>query len=110
MGFLDALKRILGGGTSSSSEGADPYGLWFYFRCGRCGSVVRVRADRRNDLNRDEEGPGTYLLRKDVMDNTCFQLMQAELWLDASYNVVSADVTGGTLISREDYEAAGQRV
>jgi len=108
MGFIDALRRILGGGSSESTSSADPYGLWYHFRCDRCGSVVRIRADRRNDLNR-EEGAGTYVLRKDVMDNTCFQLMHAEIWLDEGYNVVTADVSGGKLISQEEYEQATQK-
>lgn len=106
MGFLDKLKRLLGGGSSgrSSVEG-DARGLWFYFRCKRCGSAVAVRVDRLNDLNR-EEGAGVFLLRKDVMDNKCFQLMTAEIWLDENYNVVTSEINGGELISREEYEAA----
>ena len=105
MGFLDKLKQLLGGSSSGTGISGDPYGLWFHFRCDKCGSVVRIRADRRNDLNR-EEGPGTYLLRKDVMDNKCFQLMSANIWLDDRHNVVSAEVHGGELISQEEYEAA----
>jgi hypothetical protein len=108
MGFIDALRRIFRGGSSESASSADPYGLWYHFRCGRCGSVVRIRADRRNDLNR-EDGPGTYVLRKDVMDNTCFQLMHAEIWLDDNHNVVSSEVSGGKLISQEEYEQAAER-
>jgi len=103
MGFLDKIKSFLAGAPSGAP--GDPYGIWFHFRCGKCGEVVRVRADRRNDLNR-EAGPGTFLLRKEVMDNSCFQLMHAEIWLDGSYNVVTAEVSGGELISKEEYEAA----
>jgi len=118
MGFLAKLKRFFASPPSSagtaSSRGApssrggtgDPDGLWFHFRCSRCGSPVRVRANRRNDLSRDEEGPGALLWRKDVMDNKCFQLMHAEIWLDASYDVVDSTVTGGQLITAEEYEAA----
>ena len=106
MGFLDKIRSFFAGAPSPSA--GDPYGIWFHFRCGKCGGVVRVRADRRNDLNR-EEGPGTFLLRKDVMDNSCYQLMHAAIWLDGSYNVVAADVSGGELISKEEYEAARQR-
>lgn len=105
MGFLDTLRRLFTG-TPSGTQG-DPYGLWFHFRCDQCGGVVRIRVDRRNDLNR-EEGPGTFLLRKEVMDNSCFQLMHASIWLDSRYEVVSADVSGGELISKEEYEAAQQ--
>jgi len=104
MGFLDKLRRLLGTASASSATLADPHGLWFHFRCTKCGSLVRIRADRRNDLNRSE-GPGTFLLRKEVMDSKCFQLISAEIWLDASYNVVSAEVNGGELISKEEYEA-----
>ena len=104
MGFLDKLKGLLRGGASPRAP-ADPYGLRFYFKCNKCGDVVRIRVDRRNDLNR-EAGPGTFLLRKEVMDNKCFQLMGVVIWLDSSYNVVTADVSGGELISEEEYHAA----
>ncbi len=108
MGFMNTLRHIFGGGSSGSTGSGDPYGLWYHFRCDRCGSVVRIRADRRNDLNR-EEGPATYILRKDVMDNTCFQLMHAELWLGDSYSVVTADVSGGKLITQDEYEQAAEK-
>jgi len=104
MSFLSRLWRAIAGAPTSGT-GGDPYGIWFHFRCNRCGSAVRIRADRRNDLNR-EEGPGTFLLRKDVMDNKCFQLMPTEIWLDESYRVVSAEVSGGKLITQEEYDAA----
>jgi len=103
MGFWDKIRGLFAGAPSESA--GDPYGIWLHFRCGKCGDVVRVRADRRNDLNR-EEGPGTFLLRKEVMDNSCFQLMKAEVWLDGNYNVVVAEVSGGELISEEEYQAA----
>jgi hypothetical protein len=108
MGFLDGLRKVFGGGAGSEGGGAngDPYGLWFHFRCGKCGTPVRIRVDRRNDLNREEGGQGTFLLRKDVMDDKCFQLMHAEVWLDSGYNVVAADVSGGEMISQEEYQEA----
>jgi hypothetical protein len=104
MGFLDKLKQMFAGGPPSSQ--GDPYGTWFHFRCGRCGAVVRMRADRRNDFNREDEGPGALLLRKEVMDNKCYQIMRAEIWLDEGGRVVSSEVSGGKLITQEEYEAA----
>lgn len=103
MGFWSTLKRLFAGPPASAQ--GDPYGVWFHFRCQRCGSVVRIRADRRNDFNADE-GPGALVLRKDVMDNKCFRLMPAEIWLDADLRVTTAEVKGGELITREEYEAA----
>ena len=109
MGLFEKLRKSLGGserrsGGSSASSG-DPNGIWFYFRCKKCGTPVRVRVDRRSDLN-PEDGPATYVVRKDVMDSKCFQLIKAEIWLDTTYSVVQADVRGGTLISEEEYQAA----
>ena len=104
MGFLDKLKGLFAGSPSSSGH-SDPNGLLFHFRCQNCKSLVRIRVDKRNDLNR-EDGPGTFLLRKEIMDDKCFRLMAAEIWLDKSYRVVTADVTGGELVPQEEYEAS----
>jgi len=46
------------------------------------------------------------LLRKEIMDSKCFQIMSAEIWLDSNYQVVTADVANGELISEEEYEEA----
>jgi len=109
MGFLDKLRKALAGDatktrSSAPSGGGDPNGILFYFRCNKCGTPVRVRVDRRNDLN-SEDGPATYVVRKDIMDSKCFQMMRAELWLDTTYTVVQADVRGGSLITEEEYKA-----
>ncbi len=118
MGFWEKLRAFFGGQAAGEkkpraprTQPTDPDALWLHFRCKRCGSVVRVRAHKRNDLNRIEEEealPGVFVLHKDVMDNKCFQLMHADIYFDASYQVVSADVQGGELISQEEYEAAQQ--
>ncbi len=111
MAFWDAVKRVLGlgsgraGGSSSASGGGDPDGVYLYCRCKNCGEAVAVRLNKRNDLSREEGGPGTFFVRKEVMDNRCFRLMQAEAWFDDSYRVVTADIEGGTLLTREEYEA-----
>jgi hypothetical protein len=110
MGIWATIKNLLAMPAGPAAPADDPNGVWFHFSCDRCGSVVRVRADRRNDFNRAESGsgPSDLLLRKEVMDNKCFQLMHAEIWTDGSYQAVHADVTGGKLITAEEYEAAMQ--
>jgi hypothetical protein len=111
MGFLDKLRTHLLGRPrvgASSSPGGDPDALWLHFRCNKCGSTVRVRAHRRNDVNQVDEGPGDYMLRKEVMDNKCFQLIRADVYLDASRRIVTAHVEGGELITAEEYQALQQ--
>lgn len=109
MAFLDKLRKAFSAGEpkpkSSTAPAGDPNGIMFYFRCNKCGSLVKVRVDRRSDLN-PEDGPAYYVVRKDVMDSKCFQLMKAEIWLDTSYTVVQSDVRGGVLISEAEYQAA----
>jgi hypothetical protein len=109
MGLIEKLRKSLGGnerkpGGPPAGSG-DPNGIWFYFRCKKCSTPVRVRVDRRSDLN-PEDGPAAYVVRKDVMDSKCFQLIKAEIWLDTAYSVVQADIRGGSLISEEEYLAA----
>ena len=105
MGFWQTFKSFFTAPGSVSSAGQDAHGVFYHFRCDRCGSVVRVRADRRNDFNRFDAGvgPTTLLLRKDVMDDKCYQLMRAEIWVDGSYAPVSTTVSGGKLISEQEY-------
>lgn len=120
MGLWERFRAIFGGQAAGQEKPKaprtpppDPDALWLHFRCSRCGSMVRVRAHKRNDLNRIEEEndlPGAFVLHKDVMDNKCFQLMHADIYFDASYQVVAAEVQGGELVSQEEYEAAQRSV
>jgi hypothetical protein len=107
---MDFLKRawqtVVGAAGGGVVADSDPNGVWFHFRCKRCGTVVRVRANKAADFNYEEGGPGARRFAKEVMDSKCFQLMRAEIWLDGSYSVVAAEVQGGELISLDEYEAA----
>ena len=100
MGFLKKLTdALLGGGDAS-----DPYGIHFYVQCDRCGAVVHARADRRNELSRQYEGEATYIWRKGLIDDRCFQMMEAEVQFDSRHQIVSQEITGGCFITQEEYE------
>lgn len=99
MSFLKRLGSLFGG----QEENADV--IWLYVRCQRCGTVVRVRVDCRYDLNPDETGSG-YTLVKEIMDDRCYQLMRAEIHLDENKRIDSSEISGGTFITEEEYEAA----
>ena len=90
MGFLG---KLLGKPIEDSA-------LWLYVRCNKCGARARVRVSLANDLSMEEDG---YILRKEIMDNRCFQLMHAELRFDERRRVISRMVTGGEFISAEEW-------
>jgi hypothetical protein len=87
-----------------SKEGqGDPDGLYFYVQCDRCGERLRIRADKRHDLTRDQE-LGGYVWNKEIMDGRCFQLMYAHVVLDQAFSVQSQSIEGqGHFISQEEY-------
>jgi len=95
MGFLDKL----------FGQYKDKGVLWLYVRCGKCGAQVRVRINLHNDLSVADEGG--YILRKEIVDDQCFQLMRAELRFDNQKNLISRTVAGGEFITEEEY-IAGQ--
>jgi hypothetical protein len=96
MGFLD---RLFG---RSLEKGV----LWLYVRCDKCGAKVRVRVNLYNDLSLTDDGG--YILRKEIMDNQCYQLMHAELRFDGGRRVTSRDVSGGEFITKEEYESTDE--
>jgi len=93
MGFLD---RLLG-------RSGDKSVLWLYVRCSRCGAKVCVRVNLFNDLSITENGG--YILRKEILDNKCFQLMRAELRFDSKRRLISRDIDEGEFITEAEYEA-----
>lgn len=98
MGFL---KRLLGG-----EKGDKPYvderGIYFYAQCDKCGSLVRVRADKQYDLEQDDSG---YVWHKTLVDSKCFQRMQAVVQLDSNYQVTSQELSNGRFITQAEYDA-----
>lgn len=103
--FADTWRRLWRS-LAPTAEHEDPDSLWLYVRCERCGAVVRVRVDLSHDLNREENGEGTFLLRKEIMDDRCFQLIDASVWFDADHHVTAAYVNGGQLLTESEYLAA----
>ncbi len=97
MGFL---KKLFGGG------GEKPYidknGLYFYVECDNCGSKVKVRADKQNDLNRVDGG---FTWHKTIVDSKCFRRMQAVVHLNSQYQRTDYELTDGRFITQEEYEA-----
>ncbi len=104
---MNFLRRLFGGGASTEGDA----GLYLYVKCNRCGSPLRVRVDTRNELSPeyDDMEASSYVLRKEMMDSTCFRLMYATLHFDGRKREVGREIEGGEFISREEYERLAQR-
>lgn len=97
MGFL---KKLFGGDDKKSKEYVDKRGVYFYVRCDNCGYVVKVRADKEYDLERQGDG---YTWHKTIVDNRCFRPMPTVVTLDGNFNVVNAEISGGEYVTEEDF-------
>jgi hypothetical protein len=98
MGFL---KKLFGGGEPKKH--VDKQGIYFYVECANCGSRVRVRADKQHDLQNME---GSYEWHKTIVDSRCFRRIQTVVQLDANYQMVSHEITGGRFMTEDEYLAA----
>ena len=98
MGFL----KKLFGGDKDPAKYVDKRGVYFYIRCGNCGTITRVRADKEYDLSRDGNG---FVWHKTIVDNRCFRPIPTVVQLDGQYQVTSEEISGGAFVSEEDYNA-----
>jgi hypothetical protein len=115
MGFLDNLRKALGGqdavqksGSDGSSFGSgDANAYWVYARCRRCGEPLKARVNLMNDPSLDDDGEA-WVVRKGIVGsgaNRCFQTIEVTLKFDAKkQNVIESEAVGGTLITVEEYE------
>ena len=99
---MDFIKRIFGGGDAM--EGGDRDGLYYYIKADRTGEVIQVRLNRANDLSLTDGGDG-YYARKLVVGQRSFDRIEAEFFFDRNRRFVSADVSGGQVVEKADYDA-----
>lgn len=98
MGFL---KKLFGGGEPEKY--VDKQGIYFYVECANCGTRVKVRADKQHDLQNTGSG---YEWHKTIVDSRCFRRIQTVVQLDANYQMVSHEISGGRYLTEEEYLAA----
>jgi hypothetical protein len=112
MGFLDSLRKAFGGGERKGGGGSrfggdDPNSYWIYAQCRRCGEPLKARVNLMNEPSQDDEGEG-WIVRKGLVGSgakRCFQTVEVTLKLDAKkQNVIESEVSGGKLITEEEYE------
>jgi len=99
---MNLIKRLFGSGEPKPY--VDEYGIYVYVHNQRCDSYVRVRIDRRHDLNRTDEG---FVWHKTVVDAKCFDKLDVVMTFDAKYNVVKQEISSpGAFVDQETYERA----
>ncbi len=119
MSFLDRLRGMLGGadkprtggrggaGGGSSFGGEDANMHLVYAKCRRCGEPLLGRVNMMNEPSQEDDD--TWVVRKTLSGsgkNYCFQTVEVTLEFDRQKKtVLSAEATGGSLISAEEYAA-----
>lgn len=102
---MSFFKKLLGNDKSKNKPYVDKDGIYFYFQCENCGSLVKVRAHKQNDLMREDGG---FVWHKTVVDNKCFRRMQTVITLDAAYQVLNVELVGGRFLTATEYETLVQ--
>ncbi len=108
---MSFLGRLFGrsSGKGSSPE-SDPYASHYYLRCNKCGEVIRVRVARWDQSEEFDEGGGDdpigYVTQKEVIGTKCFQMLRLTVQFNRGYHEVDKQLSGGTFVGREEYEAA----
>jgi hypothetical protein len=97
---MDFLKKLLGGGSRAASGDKD--GLYFYVKAQQTGEVIRVRLNRSNDLSLNDGGG--YFARKIIVGQHSFDRIEAGFFFDSARRFTSAEITGGELVERSDYD------
>lgn len=102
MGFF---RKLFGGRPATQGEPGDKNGLYFYVRPAGCDEVVRVRIDKNNDPSLADDG--TFFVTKTVRGSSykCTRSAELHLYFDQQRRLQNSDVTGGALVTAEDYAA-----
>ncbi len=102
MGILDGFRSFF-----HNISSGEMYVMYIYVRCQRCGERIRVRMDRRFDLEQEfgETLVTGYVANKDILGNKCNNLIRVHIEYDDRFRPRVRDIEGGEFITREQYEA-----
>jgi hypothetical protein len=109
---MSFLQRLFGGlfGPARPQDGAGANAFFMYVRCSACGEAIRVRINREHDLSAEYEGESDvasgYLVHKEIVGRNCFRRIGLDLSFDSQRRQVDQRITGGSIISREEFEAS----
>ncbi|MBI2914793.1 MAG: hypothetical protein HYY08_02595 [Firmicutes bacterium] len=110
MWLRDLLKRRDSGAAKAAprkvaSAMVDRDAIWLYVRCNRCHEKIALRLRKSDEIQRNhgEGGAGVFFVHKVAIGTQCFNRMDLHVEFGTDYSVTRHDLTGGTLLSAEDY-------
>ena len=99
------IKKII---KSIFKKQQDQDALWLYFECDACGEKIKVRVNKKTDLEdqygQEPSGRSAYSLRKEIIGSGCFNLIFADVRFDSRYNIMTSKMKNGKLITKAEYE------
>ena len=106
MSFLKKLTSLF-----PSPMLGDERGYWIYARCNRCKEVLKARIDLYNDLSIDYDDPKMGFYSRKVLMGTsrCFQQIEVNLKFNEKRKLTDSQVSGGQLITNEEYEQSAPK-
>ena len=80
--------------------------LTFYLQCEKCGEKIKVRINKRTDLESGYKEPAdsgpAYTLHKEALGNNCPNLIRISMEFDRRREIISRDITGGKFIENTE--------
>jgi hypothetical protein len=103
---MEFIRKLFGGGGSRGGSVGDRAGLYFYVKPNGCSEIVRVRINSNNDLSLADDNK-TYFVRKMVRGTSykCNREAELEVSFDANRRLTEQKVTGGALVTQQEFEA-----
>jgi hypothetical protein len=99
MGFFKKISKIF---SPSGPQKVTDYATYITVKCNRCGELIQVRINLRNDLSLEDGSSSSnpsYFCRKVIIgEQRCFQTIEVELSFDSKRNIINRQISGGTFI------------
>lgn len=78
--------------------------LWFYIRCGNCKEKIKIRINKKTDIQQDFERDSNFFLKKEILGENCPNLMEIEINFDSEFNITKASTQNCKIITKEEFE------
>ena len=106
MGFWSSVKNFLFGAGDDSGNGGKYFYVQLYdvpHRPSPQDEIVEIRIHTQHDLSLTDSG--NYFVRKVVVGPRKFKRGELRLYFDSRKNLIDQEVSGGELVTKDDYDA-----